>query len=115
VAVFQSANETGSVGYSMIQAAVEAGGRKLDAFDTFLPGIYEAAGFKPVARLPWNDEFAPPGWNKDTFNDFNNGEPDVVFFVYDPNYFGGATDVPRFTDYDEAVAAQDAELARLGE
>jgi hypothetical protein len=35
--------------------------------------------------------------------------------VYDPNYFGGATDVPRFTDYDEAVAAQDAELARLGE
>lgn len=115
VAVFQSANETGSVGYSMIQAAVEAGGRKLDAFDTFLPGIYEAAGFKPVARLPWNDEFAPPGWNKDTFNDFNNGEPDVIFFVYDPNYFGGATDVPKFTDYDEAVAAQDAELARLGE
>ena len=51
VAVFQSTNETGSVGYSMIQAAVEAGGRKLDAFDTFLPGIYETAGFKPVARL----------------------------------------------------------------
>lgn len=115
VAVFQSADETGSVGYSMIQAAVEAGGRKLDAFDTFLPGIYETAGFKPVARLPWNDEFAPPGWDKDTFKRFNNGEPDVVFFVYDPNYFGGATDVPRFADYDEAVAAQDAELARLGE
>tara|TARA_R110000803_G_scaffold127432_1_gene194874 strand:- start:48 stop:2117 length:2070 start_codon:yes stop_codon:yes gene_type:complete len=115
VAVFQSADETGSVGYSMIQAAVEAGGRKLDAFDTFLPGIYETAGFKPVARLPWNDEFAPPGWDKNTFNDFNNGEPDVVFYVYDPNYFGGAADVPRFADYDEAVAAQDAELARLGE
>ena len=115
VAVFQSGNETGSVGYAMIQAAVQAGGRKLDAFDTFLPGIYETAGFRPVARLPWNDEFAPDDWNKETFKNFNNGEPDVVFFVYDPNYFGGATDVPRFTDYDDAVAAQDAEIARLKE
>ena len=115
VAVFQSTNEAGSVGYSMIQAAVEAGGRKLDAFDTFLPGIYETAGFRPVARLPWNDEFAPPGWDKDTFKRFNNGEPDVVFYVYDPKYFGGATDVPSFANYDEAVAAQNAELARLGE
>lgn len=115
VAVFQSGNETGSVGYAMIQAAVQAGGRKLDAFDTFLPGIYETAGFRPVARLPWNDEFAPDDWNKETFKNFNNGEPDVVFFVYDPNYFGGATDVPKFTDYDDAVAAQDAEIARLKE
>ena len=115
VAVFQSGNETGSVGYAMIQAAVEAGGRKLDAFDTFLPGIYETAGFKPVARLPWNDEFSPPDWDKEVFKNFNNGEPDVVFFVYDPDYFGGATDVPMFTDYDDAVAAQDAEIARLKE
>jgi len=115
VAVFQSSNETGSVGYAMIQAAVQAGGRKLDAFDTFLPGIYETAGFRPVARLPWNDEFAPPNWNKETFKNFNNGEPDVVFFVYDPEYFGGATDVKMFTDYDDAVAAQDAEIARLKE
>ena len=115
VAVFQSGNETGSVGYAMIQAAVQAGGRKLDAFDTFLPGIYETAGFRPVARLPWNDEFAPDNWSKETFKNFNNGEPDVVFFVYDPNYFGGATDVPKFTDYDDAVAAQDAEIARLKE
>lgn len=115
VAVFQSGNELGSVGYAMIQAAVQAGGRKLDAFDTFLPGIYETAGFKPVARLPWNDEFAPDNWNKQTFKSFNNGEPDVVFFVYDPNYFGGAADVPKFTDYDDAVAAQDKEIARLKE
>jgi len=115
VAVFQSSNETGSVGYAMIQAAVQAGGRKLDAFDTFLPGIYETAGFRPVARLPWNDEFAPPNWNKETFKNFNNGEPDVVFFVYDPEYFGGATDVKMFADYGDAVAAQDAEIARLKE
>ncbi len=113
VAVFQSGNETGSVGYSMMQAAIAAGGKKLDAFDTFLSGIYETAGFKPVARLPWNDKFAPDNWDKNTFKGFNNGEPDVVFYVYDSNYFGGTTNVPKFTNYDQAVAAQDAELARL--
>jgi len=113
VAVFQASNETGSVGYSMIQAAIAAGGKKLDAFDTFLSGIYETTGFKPVARLPWNDEFAPDNWDKNTFGDFNNGEPDVIFYVYDPDYFGGATDVPKVTDYDDAVAAQNAELSRL--
>ena len=115
VAVFQSANENQSVGYAMIQAAVEAGGRKLDAFETFLPGIYETAGFRPVARLGWSDEFAPPNWNKETFKDFNNGEPDVVFYVYDPDYFGGATDVVKFNSYDEAVAAQEKEISRLRE
>lgn len=112
VAVFQAENETGSVGYSMIQAAVAAGGNKLDAFDTFLPGIYETAGFKPVARIAWEDEFAPDNWDKATFAAFNNGEPDVIFFVYDPTYFGGVkkSDVPLFNTYDEAVAAQDAAL-----
>jgi hypothetical protein len=115
VAVFQSANESQSVGYAMIQAAVEAGGRKLDAFETFLPGIYETAGFKPVARLGWSDEFAPPNWNKETFKSFNNGEPDVVFYVYDPNYFGGATDVPRINTYDEGVVAQEQEISKLKE
>ena len=64
VAVFQAENETGSVGYSMIQAAVAAGGNKLDAFDTFLPGIYETVGFKPVARIAWEDEFAPDNGTK---------------------------------------------------
>lgn len=115
VAVFQSANESQSVGYAMIQAAVEAGGRKLDAFETFLPGIYETAGFRPVARLGWSDEFAPPNWNKETFKSFNNGEPDVVFYVYDPNYFGGATDVPRINTYDEGVVAQEQEISKLKE
>ena len=56
----------------MIQATFEAGGRKLDAFETFLPGIYETAGFRPVARLGWSDEFQPPNWNKETFKSFNN-------------------------------------------
>ena len=114
VAVFAGQNAARGSGYSMLQAAVAAGGRKLDAFDTYLPKIYETAGFRPVARLPWNDEFAPPNWDKETFSNFNNGEPDVVFFVYDPDYYGGAVDVPVFNDYGDAVAEQDKQLQALG-
>jgi len=106
VAVFASPSEPKSGSYSMLQAAVQAGGKKLDAFDTYLPYIYELVGFRPVARLPWNDEFAPPGWDKNAFSEYNNGEPDVVFFVHDSEYFGGATDVPVVTDYDDAVRLQ---------
>jgi hypothetical protein len=114
VAVFAGKQSAKGGGYSMLQAAVAAGGRKLDAFDTYLPKIYETAGFRPVARLPWNDEFAPPNWDKGAFSKFNNGEPDVVFFVYDPDYYGGAVDVPTFGSYDEAVAEQDKQLQTLG-
>jgi hypothetical protein len=113
VAVFAGKNAQGGSGYSMLQAAVAAGGRKLDAFDTYLPKIYETAGFRPVARLPWNDDYAPPGWNKETFAKYNNGEPDVVFFVYDPEYFGGARNVPVVSEYDQAVALQDQALRQL--
>jgi len=106
VAVFASPDEAKGSGYSMLQAAVQAGGKKLDAFDTYLPKIYETVGFRPVARLPWNDEFAPQGWDKQAFLEYNNGEPDVVFFVHDAEYFGGAKDVPTVTDYDDAVRLQ---------
>ena len=115
VAVFNPSEAPRGGIYAVMQAAVEAGGLKLDAFDTMLPGIYETVGFKPVARVPWNDEFAPPGWSKETFAEFNNGEPDVVLFVYDPNYFGGVNmdDVPVFNDYDAAVQIQNTEVSRL--
>jgi hypothetical protein len=79
----------------------------------YLPKIYETAGFRPVARLPWNDDYAPPGWNKETFAKYNNGEPDVVFFVHDPEYFGGAKEVPVVNEYDQAVALQDQALSQL--
>lgn len=115
VAVFASPDEPKGGAYAMLQAAVEAGGRKLDAFDTYLPKIYEAAGFRPVARLKWNDKYQPEGWDKETFKNYNNGEPDVVFFVYDPNYFGGTgkVDVPYVDEYDEGVALQSAKMKEL--
>lgn len=117
VAVFASPDEPRGGAYAMLQAAVEAGGRKLDAFNTYLPDIYETVGFRPVARVRWNDEYAPPGWDKKVFEDYQNGEPDVAFFVYDPDYTGrkGVESVPYVDEYDEGVAIQNAELRKLDE
>jgi len=63
-----------------------------------------------VARLTWSDEFAPPKWDKNAFSKYNNGEPDVVFFVHDAEYFGESIDVPVAIDYDDAVRLQNEAL-----
>ena len=119
VAVFTGKAEPRKGIYAIMQAAIAQGGRKLDAFNTMLPDIYETVGFKPVSRIPWSEANAPDNWDKATFAEFNNGEPDVVFFVYDPEYFGGIKmeDVPLFEgdgNYDAAVAAQTSALQVLG-
>ena len=121
VAVYSGASEPRNGLFSVLQAAIDQGGRKLDAFNTMLPKVYQTVGFKPVARVKWNDEFAPKppfaakAWDKETYKEFNNGEPDIVLMVYDPDYFGGVNmaSVPRFDDFDEAAAIQNAEVERL--
>ncbi|WP_336883047.1 hypothetical protein [Rhodococcus globerulus] len=74
---------------SMIRQATRLGGNRLDCFDTVLPTLYADAGFVPVARLAWNDDYAPDGWDYQQFGRFNGGRPDVVFMAYDPNRVGG--------------------------
>ena len=106
VSVF-SAPKSGN-GRAVMALAVQVGGRRLDCFDTALPGYYAAHGFRAVARLAWNDEYAPTGWNKDTFKDFNDGRPDVVFMVYERGYNGEykAGDGATGGDYDAGLQAQ---------
>ena len=102
-------------GRSIMETAIAAGGKKLDAFDTILPEFYGTHGFVEAARIPWNDEYAPEGWDKETFKDFNNGEPDVVMMVLDPKYTGDytlRTDIYA-TDYDQAVAMQSSLLKKI--
>lgn len=85
VSVFAGDNAPRGSGYTLMLLAIQNGGRQLDCFDTHLPDYYSLIGFKPVAKMKWDDEYIPEGWNKDNFKDYNNGEPDVVFMVYDPN------------------------------
>lgn len=92
VSVFSNNKAEGGRSAYMLEMAISQGGRQLDCFDVYLVEIYEAHGFKPVAKMKWDDEYIPEGWNKDNFKDYNNGEPaltagrrHVVFMAYDPN------------------------------
>ena len=124
VSVFSSSKEKGRSSY-MLEMAISQGGRQLDCFDIYLTKIYEAHGFKPVAKMKWNDEYIPEGWNKDNFKDYNNGEPaltagrrHVVFMVYDPNNdiekkkkeaeekYGKKNEIPYIYDYDDGEKFQ---------
>lgn len=90
------------VAQKLLQKAIDAGGMKLDNFDTYLTPIYKKAGFRVVSRIPFNEEYAPDGWNKE-----KHGTPDVVAMVYDPN---NELDIEErtFDDYDEAMAYRDS-------
>lgn len=92
------------VAQDLLKRAVAAGGKKLDNFDTYLTPQYIKAGFRVVSRVPFNEEYAPEGWNKE-----KHGTPDVVAMVYDPD---GKLDIKEktFDDYDEAMAYRDSLL-----
>lgn len=97
------------VARSMLAQMIALGGRRGDAFDTVLPKIYALEGFHPVARLKFDDDQKPEGWDYETYASFNAGRPDIVFMVSDPNrvdeeYTPG--EGVLFDDYDKAVEAQ---------
>lgn len=99
---------------ALMAAAVDEGGRRLDCFDTVLPKVYARAGFVPVARLAWNDEYAPPEWDYPTYQLFNGGRPDVVFMAYDPSSIDGSYTAGagvQIDDYDEGPPLVDAALS----
>ncbi len=115
VSVFSMADS--GAGHAIVQMAVSQGGRKLDAFETVLPYLYAPHGFRVVSRLRWDESQKPEGWDKQTFKDFNGGEPDVVFMVYDPTYYGqhSKKDGKVAKSYDAAVRAQTSEVEKIAQ
>jgi hypothetical protein len=102
-----------------LNVATQNGGRWLSVFDTNIAEKYADSGFKPVARVPFNPEYAPDGWDAKTMGQWNNGQPDVVFMEYDPSYTGGYTpgsaaqSVPEMS-YDDASALMSQRADRTG-
>lgn len=69
---------TKGAGSAAVLTAIERGGAKtLDCYDGFLPELYTQMGFVAVAKVKWNDDYAPPGWDYE-----KNGRPDVVIMKY---------------------------------
>jgi hypothetical protein len=96
-------SEARRVSDTLLKEAIKAGGIKLDNFDIYLTKIYKENGFRIVSRLPFNEEYAPDGWNK-----AKHGTPDVVAMIYDPENKLNIEE-KQFTNeqYDEAIAYRD--------
>ena len=110
-----SKQEHPHVSLPLASLAIQEGGRRLDAFDTALPSLYNRLGFKVASRLKWDEGQAPPEWDKSVFKDFNNGEPDVVFMVWDADNFTpySLNEGALVEGYDEAVSLQDEAVVDL--
>lgn len=74
----------------MMLLGIKEGAITAEAFDTVLPDYYSMFGFKAVSRTAFNEEYrlskengALEDWDYDLYSRFNNGRPDVVFFIYD--------------------------------
>ncbi|WP_413872328.1 rhodanese-like domain-containing protein [Albidovulum sp.] len=100
VSVFSSADAPPGAVARILPLATMQGGNRLDAFNTYLPALYARFGMRAVARLPFNREFAPQGWDMRVL-----GEPDVVFMVFDPDHASAETD-NEVPDYESGVTAQ---------
>lgn len=108
VSVFSQTPHSGGVN-GIMQLATQLGGRRLDAFDTVLPDLYFNNGFTVVARMKWHKQKPiPEGWSKQRFQEFNDGEPDIVFMAYDPKVKERPTNKQGiYIDYDDSFALQE--------
>jgi hypothetical protein len=103
----------------LLGLAIKEGAIKADSFDTVLPQYYIDFGLLPVAQDKWNEEFKPEKWDKEVFKQWNNGEPDVIYYVYKggdrstiserAGEFGSWKDLKKdvpYAEYDDAVKIQ---------
>lgn len=114
---------------SLLITAVENGGRKLDCYGEDLVYTYNGRGFEAVARIPFNEEYAPDGWTygkKAVYvMKLRDGvtAQDIANRLTVPEENGGfhkqtlqeLANLPVFDDYDEALAYRDSLLTTPAE
>lgn len=122
-AVFKnSKSKSRRAGVDIITTALENGGNKLDCYGKNLLSLYASLGFEPVARVKFNAEYAPEGWDFDKF-----GMPDIYVMKHN----GQSTDLVvsnlesgniktyteaeienlPYMEYDEAMSYRDSLIA----
>ena len=113
VSVFNSkGSNLKGVSVPFVHLALQMGGKKLDAFDTVLPSLYQMSGLSVESRISWDESQKPPDWDKNVFADFREGDPDVVFMRFDPSNYKlyRPTDGTHFKEFEDAESVRDASI-----
>lgn len=106
-----------------LKRAKDDGGVFLNAFDTELTNLYGKAGFKPVSRVGFDEEMFRSEIGDEAVDEFmkanarfNEGRPDLVFMVRDPEFTPRAMSGQggQKAEYDEAYDILLREMNRLG-
>lgn len=96
-------------GKELLAFSVKNGGKKLDAFSG-LYGFYSKCGFEPVSWTPFDEQYAPSGWEKG-----RDEEEPVIFWKYTGNRTKLSAkeflnSVKPSESYDEAKQKRDDEV-----
>lgn len=74
--LFNNSDERGA-GVSAVIDAIVNGAKFGDCMDGFLPEYYAKFGFEETGRDTWDDQYAPEGWDYESY-----GRPDIVYIQY---------------------------------
>jgi hypothetical protein len=122
VSVFKHPDSKANMRELLAEALPHA--KELDAYTSgngHLPNLYAQFGFRPVARIPFDPEFAPSNWNYEL-----SDKPDIVSMVRDPANVLNLPDprangysaiqhlVPIERDFPKAQVRQDEAIRRIG-
>lgn len=113
VSIFNGGERRGVL-KTLLPVAIDAGGMKLDNYDSGrLSALYELYGFQPATKTRFEETFAPEDWNYD-----RDGKPDIVFWIHNGDcaedvvlnfgsYEVSWEDVQGFDTYEEARKIRD--------
>ena len=99
VSVYNASDRRGELN-RLMPIAIQNGGMKLDNFEGKLSEIYARYGFVRVAECSFSKEFAPEGWDFETF-----GQPNIEFQILKSKV--QEVEVKIFDDYDMAGQYRD--------
>lgn len=91
---------------AIIDTVMEYNGDEVDhleCFDTYLTGIYAKKGFHPVAHIPFDEQYAPEGWNYEEMEKYHHGKPPIMIMVHKDHMKQSAPDAYNYdneTSYD---------------
>lgn len=107
ISVAKKAGDKAS-GSDLLKMAVANGGKKLDSFDGN-HAFYAKNGFEAVSRTPFDERYAPTGWDKEL-----DAPEAVVFYKYvgvgkvkNQTMSDVKKNIPSSEDYDTAMKIRD--------